>query len=92
MDASAITVNAPPDVVADAWREADLLAGEGAVRFAPAPGGRGTEVHAEAPDEHVSDVLRRFKQVVETGEIARSDAAPDGVSTKNMAHQEDAQP
>jgi uncharacterized membrane protein len=97
-----------------AWRSVDgaEVANEGAVRFEPAPGGRGTEVHVELtysppggalgslvaklfgeePGQQVSDDLRRFKQLIETGEIARSDAAPWGTRTKNIAHQEDALP
>lgn len=70
----------------------------GAVRFASAPGDRGTEIvvdleytppggragaavaklFGEEPATQLSDDLRRCKQVVETGEIARSDATPGG--------------
>jgi uncharacterized membrane protein len=31
-----------------------------------------------APEQQVSDDLRRFKQILETGEIVRSDGSPDG--------------
>jgi uncharacterized membrane protein len=31
-----------------------------------------------APEQQVSDDLRRFKQIMETGEIVRSDATPEG--------------
>ena len=97
-----------------AWRsiEGAMVPNEGLVRFVPAPGERGTEVHVEVgyspplgavgalvaklfgeePNQQVSDDLRRFKQLLETGEIARSDAAPEGVRTKNIGHQEDAHP
>jgi uncharacterized membrane protein len=74
-----------------AWRslgEADI-AHEGTVRFLPAPGGRGSEVHVtmslrapagragravaslfgEEPGRPLRDGLRRFKQLMETGEI-----------------------
>ncbi|MEJ7749164.1 MAG: SRPBCC family protein [Candidatus Limnocylindrales bacterium] len=67
---------------------------EGTVRFEPAPGDRGTEVHVELlyapplgpigvalakllgeePAQQVSDDLRRFKQVMETGQVVTSDA------------------
>ena len=67
----------------------------GSVRFKPAPGGRGTEVHVEMeyappggvigatvaklfgeePEQQVGADLRAFKQVMETGEIVRSDAS-----------------
>jgi uncharacterized membrane protein len=48
----AITVNASEDTVRRMWDDVDLdgspLQTSGRVRFARAPGGRGTEVHAEA--------------------------------------------
>jgi uncharacterized membrane protein len=67
----------------------------GTVRFAPAPGDRGTEVHVdlrydvpggkigaafakafgEEPSQQIQSDLRRFKQVMETGEVLRSDAS-----------------
>lgn len=78
------------------WRSlpgADV-ANEGSVRFADAPGGRGTEVRVELrydppagrlgaavaklfreePRQQVMDDLRRFKQVMETGDVVLSDA------------------
>jgi uncharacterized membrane protein len=82
-----------------AWRAVDAsLEGDGMVRLASAPGGRGTEVTVELqydapagavgeallrllegdPSDHVRTDLRRFKQVMETGEVIRSDACPDG--------------
>ena len=78
-----------------AWRS--LPGGDvknsGSVRFLPAPGGRGIEVHIElhywpptgdlgaavakllrrAPGQEVDADLRSLKQLLETGEIARSD-------------------
>ena len=67
----------------------------GSVRFQPAPGDRGTEIHLEmhyrppggvigakvakffeaVPKTQMSNDLRRFKQVIETGEVTRSDAS-----------------
>jgi uncharacterized membrane protein len=84
----------------------------GVVRFVPAPGGRGTEVHAEVsyappggaigaavaklvgenPAQQVSDDLRRFKQIVETGEVARSDGSAAGERNRNQTSQRPAQP
>lgn len=83
-----------------AWRSlmGAAVDNAGSVRFVPAPGGRGTEVHVELrydppggalgatvarifgeePGQQVSDDLRRFKQVLETGEITRSDASVRG--------------
>jgi hypothetical protein len=43
-------------------------------RFQPAPGARGTEIHVNASGQKIRNMLRRFKQVVETGEVAVSDA------------------
>jgi uncharacterized membrane protein len=80
-----------------AWRSlpGSEVENGGAVRFKPAPGGRGTEVivhvhfsppagalgagiarlFGQHPDQQLQDDLRRFKQVMETGEIARSEAS-----------------
>lgn len=80
-----------------AWRsvEGADVDNSGTVRFQPAPGSRGTEIHVElhysppggrlgaavaklfgeAPDQQIGDDLRRFKQVMETGEVVRSDAS-----------------
>lgn len=47
----------------------------------------GSEPLAKAKDE-----LRRFKQLVETGEITRSDAAPEGELLERKFHERPAQP
>lgn len=80
-----------------AWRslpEAEV-ANAGTVRFKPAPGGRGTELHVQLryappagragatfaklfgrePSQEVEGDLRRFKQVLEVGEVVHSDAS-----------------
>ena len=97
-----------------AWRsvEGSSVDNAGSVRFRPAPGGRGTEVHVEIdysppggaigsavdkvfgeePNQQLADDLRRFKQLIEAGEIARSDGSPLGPRTSNTMDQEDAQP
>jgi hypothetical protein len=77
------------------------------VTFTDAPGGRGTEVLVEVrdvssgalakltgddPATRLSDDLRRFKQVVETGEVVRSDATPMGHDLKGHLKQRPAQP
>ena len=90
-----ITQDDPNSVIA--WQsvgKADV-ANAGTVRFRPAPGNRGTEVHValrydppggvvtaalaklfrEEPNQQVYDDLRAFKQVLETGEVIRSDAS-----------------
>lgn len=78
------------------WRATEdaQVYNEGTVRFATAPGGRGTEVRValryeppggvlgsklamlwrEEPGQQVQDDLRRFKQVMELGEVVVSDA------------------
>jgi uncharacterized membrane protein len=67
------------------------------VEFTP-PGpaaklGRTVEKLAAAPTlAKVKDELRRFKQRVETGEIPRSDAAPEGESAERKFKQRPAQP
>jgi uncharacterized membrane protein len=83
-----------------AWRsvgEADVDIG-GSVRFAPAPGGRGTEIKViltYAPpggklgaaaaalvgqngDRQVREALRRFKQLLEAGEVATGERRRGG--------------
>ncbi|MDQ3896916.1 MAG: SRPBCC family protein, partial [Actinomycetota bacterium] len=97
-----------------AWRSAAGASVEnsGTVRFQPAPGGRGTEIHVELryqpplgvvgavvaklfgeePNQQLADDLRRFKQLLETGEVARSEGSPLGTRTQNQLHQEDAHP
>ena len=70
----------------------------GWVRFAPAPGGRGTEVRVELiydapagrigaqlaklfgeePEQQVREDLRRFKELMEAGEIPTIDGQPSG--------------
>jgi len=65
------------------------------VEYTPPGGGLGSVVaklFGEEPAQQVSDDLRRFKQLVETGEIARSDGAPLGTRAANTVGQRDAQP
>ncbi|MFF3307605.1 SRPBCC family protein [Streptomyces sp. NPDC002952] len=97
-----------------AWRslEGADIANSGEVRFAPAPGDRGTEVHVtlryelpagslgkavaryfgEEPSQQLDDDLRRFKQVVETGEVVRSEGAPGGKQAREEFPQHPARP
>jgi uncharacterized membrane protein len=96
------------------WRSLDgaTVDNHGSVRFRPAPGGRGTEIHVdlryrppggragravakllgEEPDQQLRDDLRRFKQIVEVGEIVRSEGSPTGQSTRQQVAQRPSQP
>jgi len=65
------------------------------LQYSPPAGAVGkvvAKLFGEEPNQQLSDDLRRFKQIVETGEIARSDASPLGARTANPLHQRDAQP
>ena len=46
----------------------------------------------EDPSQHLDDDLRRFKQVIETGEVVRSDGAPWGKRARQEFPQRPAQP
>jgi uncharacterized membrane protein len=96
------------------WRSLPdaVVSNAGSVRFAPAPGDRGTEVTVELryeppggtfaaaaaaltgehPRQQVRDDLRRFKQVVETGSVVRSEGSPEGMLSRRMLKQRPAQP
>jgi uncharacterized membrane protein len=49
-------------------------------------------VLGKEPIQQIRDHLRRFKQVVETGEVVVSDAVPHGTSTQRRLDQEEARP
>jgi uncharacterized membrane protein len=61
-----------------------------------APGGAlGTalaKVFGEEPRQQVRDDLRRLKQVMETGEVVRSDGSPEGQNARRHLKQRPAQP
>jgi hypothetical protein len=61
-----------------------------------APGGKIGEVVDKArgvmPRAKALDELRRFKQRVETGEVARSEAVPEGESVERKLKERPAQP
>jgi len=66
-----------------------------ALTYSPPGGALGSAVaklFGEEPGQQVSDDLRRFKQLMETGELARSDASPLGIITKEQLNQRHAQP
>ena len=76
----AITIKLPMESVEPAW-ETWCISGHAkirnqyAVRFEPAPGARGTEVHLSGGGSKgtIREELRRFKAWVETGEVQVSD-------------------
>jgi uncharacterized membrane protein len=77
----AFTINRAPEEVAQYWNELDPVGDiVEHVRFDLAPGNRGTEVRVRfhprwfgrRSPARVQEQLRQFKQLVETGEIARS--------------------
>lgn len=46
----------------------------------------------QEPRQQVTDDLRRFKQILETGEVVRSDGSPEGRKQSRMAKQRPGQP
>lgn len=60
------------------------------------PGGRVGRLTAkllgEEPDQQVRDDLRRFKQVLETGDVVRTDGLPHGTDARHQLAQRPAQP
>lgn len=80
-------------------RFADAPAGRGTelrvdVRFEPPAGAAGKAVAAwlgEDPETTVREALRRYKQVLETGEVVRSDGSPRGAG-QGLTEQQPAQP
>jgi uncharacterized membrane protein len=97
-----ITVLRPREELERLWREHEPLKG---ATFADAPGDRGTEIHVDVesggvlsklsgddPRAKAMDALRRFKALVETGEVPRSDATPEGELAERKLKQRPAQP
>ena len=65
------------------------------LRYEPPMGALGAVVaklFGEEPNQQLADDLRRFKQLLETGEIAKSEGSPLGTRAQNQMHQEDAHP
>ncbi|MBM0258700.1 hypothetical protein [Micromonospora sp. 4G55] len=50
------------------------------------------KLFGEEPEQQIRDDLRRFKQVLETGEVVRSDASPQGITLHQQLKQRPAQP
>jgi uncharacterized membrane protein len=107
-----ITQDRPGELIA--WRSlpGSDIETSGEVRFADAPGDRGTEIHVnmhysspagrvgellaklmgEEPRQQVKDDLRRLKQVIETGDVVRSDGTPEGQMARRLIKQRPAHP
>jgi uncharacterized membrane protein len=65
------------------------------LEYSPPGGALGVRIAklwGEEPNQQIRDDLRRFKQIVETGEVVRSDGSPLGTRTANAADQRDAHP
>jgi uncharacterized membrane protein len=65
------------------------------LRYDPPAGKLGAslaKLFGEAPDQQIRDDLRRFKQVLETGEVVRSEGSPEGTHTRRLVAQRPAQP
>jgi uncharacterized membrane protein len=60
------------------------------------PGGKvGTalaKIFGEEPEQQVKDDLRRLKQVMETGEVVRSEGSPEGTTSRRQLTQRPARP
>src|ERR671916_768345 len=98
---AAITINRPREGVERLWQSSeyrpDYIDGANAAgALTGAPGGKLGEMVqklvGKEPKAKVMDDLRRFKQHVETGVIARSEAAPEGELAERKLKQRPAQP
>jgi uncharacterized membrane protein len=65
------------------------------IEYAPPAGKAGAiigKLFGEEPELQVRDDLRRFKQVMETGEVVRSEGTPEGTLARRLVQQRPAQP
>ena len=65
------------------------------MRYAPPGGALGAtfaRLFGEEPGQQARDDLRRFKQVIETGEVVRSEGSPQGMNVGRLMRQRPAQP
>ncbi|MEE6307754.1 SRPBCC family protein [Plantactinospora veratri] len=63
--------------------------------YAPPGGAAGrtiAKLFGEEPGQQIRDDLRRFKQVIETGEVVLSDGSPAGLATPQQVRQKPARP
>lgn len=65
------------------------------IEYSPPGGALGAVVAkllGEEPEQQIKDDLRRFKQLMETGEVVRSEGSPAGTSVRQQIRQRLAQP
>jgi uncharacterized membrane protein len=65
------------------------------LEFSPPAGAVGAlaaKLLGEHPEQQARDDLRRFKQVLEAGEVVRTDGSPDGLRSQRLLAQQAAQP
>jgi hypothetical protein len=96
-DKVAITIRHPREGLERMWREQDFEWVESAtVTMKDAPADQGTEIFVQLgsakDDSKAKDDLRRFKQIVETGEVVVADGTPEGESRFRNLKQRPAQP
>jgi uncharacterized membrane protein len=110
---AAVTIRRTQTEIETAWSGAGgaPFGDDAEVSYAPAPGGRGTEVRVTLGQDagrgvgeklaalvgtdsrrRLEDALRRLKQILETGEVLRSDASPEGTDARRQRTQPSAQP
>jgi uncharacterized membrane protein len=104
---AAITIRRPRNEVRELWESSDLAFESVTFADAPGDRGTEIHVDVDEsgrlaelagkltgsdPLAEAKDELRRFKQVAETGEIARSDGTPEGELAKRKLKQRPAQP
>jgi hypothetical protein len=105
---SAITIRSSEPEIRARLTDAEPPLADAEISYRVAPGDRGTEVRAVLhqvtlgqkiaavvgadPQRRLDDALRRLKQVLETGEVVRSDGSPGGTDAKQQRMQEPAQP
>jgi uncharacterized membrane protein len=97
----AVTILRPRAELEQIWQTSEHrpeLPEEATVRFADAPGDRGTEIHVdlgEASGGKVTEVVGKITgsdPVVETGVVVRSDGSPEGEQAARKLKQRPAQP
>jgi hypothetical protein len=98
---AAITVRRDREEIERLWHDPDMhdvSVPAAQVHFVTAPGDRGTEIHVDVGEggsearAKAKDDLRRFKALVECGEIPRSEGSPSGVLAESQLNQRPAQP